>query len=77
MVTVDNFTALEEMVVSQLDPTIDDSGIICDDAGATDSDWCSDDPPIEFTSFNNYTSDFYAEPANALNEDQTAILTSF
>ena len=38
MVTLDNFTALEEMVVTQLDLTIDDSGIICDDAGATDSD---------------------------------------
>ena len=72
MVTVDNFTALEEIVVSQLDPSIDDSGTLCDDAGATDSNRCSDDPPVEFASFNNYNSDLYAEPANALTEDQTS-----
>lgn len=45
MVTVDNFTALEEIVVSQLNPTIDDSGTSCDDAARPISDWCSDDPP--------------------------------
>lgn len=71
MLTVDNFTTLQEIAADYESPTTDVTGATCDDATMGTPEWCSPAPPIVLTSFSNYTSEFYEQPTNALTEDQT------
>ena len=54
-------TAVEEFAEGPITPDVNATYSSCDDAGESSSDLCDTNPPIQFPSFNNYTTDLYAQ----------------